>query len=122
MLACRICCKRGVGWSGTVGCGRKNPGQRRQDKLFLPGIICLFHRLEGGAECYLEEAAGSLTLDLILVDIACGTRVQHILKAVAVILPKIPFLLTVAKILRGETEHESPYETLYDEGFAKQKT
>src|SRR3546814_17167736 len=55
--------------------------------------------------------------DLILVDIACGTRIQHILKAVAVILPKILFLLTVEKILRGEAEHETPAEALFDEGF-----
>src|SRR3546814_5653143 len=53
--------------------------------------------------------------DLILVDIACGTRIQHILKAVAVILPKILFLLTVEKILRGEAEHETPAEALRSE-------
>src|SRR3546814_8285022 len=40
-----------------------------------------------------------------------------ILKAVAVILPKILFLLTVEKILRGEAEHEAPAEALFDEGF-----
>src|SRR3546814_16246908 len=93
------------------------PRSNRSSTSFPYTTLSLSHRLEVGAERHLEEASGSLPLDLILVDIACGTRIQHILKAVAVILPKILFLLTVEKILRGEAEHETPAEALFDEGF-----
>src|SRR3546814_3692408 len=50
-------------------------------------------------------------------DIDSGTLIQHILKAVGFILPKILLLLTVEKILRGEAEHETHAEALFDEGF-----